>query len=62
MKALERPTYLTKLPDVKVWEVHVERGYEVSINRFYNVKQAAKFARDNKVTFYPNKFYWEKAN
>jgi hypothetical protein len=58
MKATERPEYLNKQPDVKVWEVHVENGYEVSINRFTNVKEAKQFAAKHNIPFDPSDFEW----
>ena len=58
MKALERPSYLNKQPDVKVWEVQVEKGYEVSFNSFTDMQQAKRFAAKHNVTFYPDEFKW----
>ena len=58
MKALQRPDYLVKLPDVKVWTVYVETGYEVSTNKFIDMQQAKRFAARNNVTFNPKDFDW----
>lgn len=55
-KAFERPDYLNKQPDVKVWEVQVEKGYEVSFNSFTDMQQAKRFAAKHKVAFYPEDF------
>lgn len=55
-KAFERPDYLNKQPDVKVWEVQVEKGYEVSFNCFTDMQQAKKFAAKHNVPFYPEDY------
>jgi hypothetical protein len=56
-KAFERPSYLTKQPDVKVWEVQVEKARgEVSFNSFTDKQQAKKFAAKHNVTFYPEDY------
>lgn len=55
-KALQRPTYLTKPPDVKVWEVQIENYDGVSFNRFTNMQQAKKFAAKHSVPFYPENY------
>ena len=59
MKALERPSYLNKSSDVKVWEVQVEKARgEVSFNCFIDMQQAKQFTTKHQLPFYPDDFKW----
>ena len=61
-KALERPNYLTKPQEIKVWEVQVEEVKDGDHNCYFHYftcpRKAEAFSRQNNVWFYVNDFFY----
>jgi hypothetical protein len=63
MKAWERPQYLVPKLEQKFWEIQIEEvnnggDRNVYFHVFDCSKKAAIFAAKNRVSFYPEKFYY----
>ena len=62
MKALERPSYLTKSQEQKFWEVQVETVVDGDRNCYFHIfncpKKAASFATRNNTWFNAKDYYY----